>query len=198
MLNHRPLIAAFSAAALVMFPQIADSRPLSETSGYPVVSNSQENSLTCYMQTQEGAKLNLGRLCGEVGPTTNTAKKEAFQAPIKRRQQGIPVIDVTFNGTQTFEMLVDTGASVTVLTQQVAAALRVAPVGKAKVDTPSDKGVEMFLGRIASIEVAGAVARNTLVTVAPALDTGLLGQNFFGLYDITVKENVVEFRVRQR
>lgn len=74
MLKSRPLFAAFSAAALFVFPQIADSRPLSKTYGYPVVSNSQElNSLTCYIQTQDGATLNLGRLCGKVAPTTNTA-----------------------------------------------------------------------------------------------------------------------------
>jgi aspartyl protease family protein len=95
-------------------------------------------------------------------------------------------------------MLVDTGASGTVLTQQVAAALGITPIGKMKANTPSDKGVEMFVGRIASIEVAGAVVKNTLVAVAPALDTGLLGENFFKLYDVTVKENVVEFRPRQR
>lgn len=195
MLKPRLRIAAFSAAALLVFPQAADSRPIDETSAYPVVLNSQANSMRCYMQTQSGAILNLGRLCGEVDSITD---KGVFQAPIKRRDRGIPVIDVTFNGTQTFEMLVDTGASAIVLTQQAAAALGIAPIGKVKADTPSDKGVEMLVGRIAEIQVAGAVARNTLVTVAPALDTGLLGENFFKLYDVTVKENVVEFRTRQR
>lgn len=147
------------------------------------------------MQTQSGATLNLGRLCGEVDPTSD---RGVFQAPIKRREHGIPVIDVTFNGAQKFEMLVDTGASSTVISQQVATALGIIPIGKVKIDTASDKGVEMLVGRIASIEVAGAIVRDTSVTVAQALDTGLLGENFFGLYDVTVKENVVEFRPRQR
>jgi hypothetical protein len=31
----------------------------------------------------------------------------------------------------------------------------------------------MFFGRMASIEVAGAMIKNTLVGVSPALDTGL-------------------------
>ncbi|MEB3211436.1 MAG: hypothetical protein VKL39_08770, partial [Leptolyngbyaceae bacterium] len=40
-----------------------------------------------------------------------------FRAPIVRRAGGTPVVMVTFNGNQTFEMIVDTGASGTVITQ---------------------------------------------------------------------------------
>lgn len=130
--------------------------------------------------------------------TCFAAPKEVFQVPIKRRLHGIPVINVTFNGTQTFEMFVDTGASKTVLTQQMAAALGIVPIGKVKVNTPTDRGVNMVLGRMASIEAAGAVVKNTLVVVSPALDTGLLGQDFFSRYDVVIKKNVVEFGTRER
>jgi len=37
------------------------------------------------------------------------SNQTVFQAPIKRRASGTPVINVTFNGTQQFEMIVDTG-----------------------------------------------------------------------------------------
>ena len=72
MLNFRSLSATLTAAVLVAcVPTIAFSRPLSETSGYPVMPNSQVDSLVCYMETQEGQTLNLGRLCGEVPPANN-------------------------------------------------------------------------------------------------------------------------------
>ncbi|MHC5830812.1 MAG: retroviral-like aspartic protease family protein, partial [Nostoc sp.] len=43
-----------------------------------------------------------------------------FTAPIKRRIGGTPIVEVTFNGQQKFEMIVDTGASGTVITQEMA------------------------------------------------------------------------------
>jgi aspartyl protease family protein len=56
--------------------------------------------------------------------------------------------------------------------------------------------VEFDVGLVQSINVAGAVTDNVAVAIAPALDIGLLGQDFFGQYDVTIKEDVVEFRER--
>ena len=123
--------------------------------------------------------------------------ERVFLAPIKRREGGTPVIDVVFNGNQTFEMIVDTGASGTLITQRMATALGVQPVTKALVDTASQKGVEIPVGFVDSIEVDGAVARNVSVAIAgPDLDLGLLGHDFFGNFDVTIRRDVVEFRVR--
>lgn len=121
-----------------------------------------------------------------------------FQAVIKTRHGGTPVVDVIFNGGTPFEMIVDTGASGTVITQQMAAALGVVPIGKAKANTASDRNVEFAIGNISSIEVGGAVVNNVAVAIAPTanLDLGLLGQDFFSNYDITIKRDVVEFRPR--
>lgn len=121
-----------------------------------------------------------------------------FQATIKRRSGGTPVIDVTFNNTQRIEMIVDTGASGTVITQQTAAALGVLPVGKAKADTASARDVEFSVGYVDSIEVDGAVIKNVPVAIAPSpeLEIGLLGHDFFGDYDVTIKRDLVEFRPR--
>lgn len=152
----------------------------------------------CFMITSSGKVMDLSNLCGDQ-PTkaTATLAKGVFQAPIKRRHHGIPVINVNFNGTHTFEMLVDTGASNIVLTPQVAAVVGFTPTGTVKASSATERGVEMALGRIASVEVAGAVLKNPEVTVSPALDIGLLGENFFKDYDVTVRENVIEFRTRQ-
>ena len=123
---------------------------------------------------------------------------QPFQATIKRRAGGTPVIDVTFNNTQPIEMIVDTGASGTVITQQAAASLGVVPVGTAKADTASAKDVEFSVGYVESIQVGGAVIKNVPVAIAPSpgLEIGLLGHDFFGDYDVTIKRDIVEFRPR--
>ncbi len=119
-----------------------------------------------------------------------------YQAAIKRRVSGTPVIEVTFNGDRKFDMIVDTGASGTVLTQQTANALGLVPVARAKANTASAKAVEFPIGYVDSINVGGAVVRDIPVAIAPTsvLETGLLGHDFFGNYDVTIKRNVVEFR----
>ncbi len=121
----------------------------------------------------------------------------AFRAPIKRRIGGTPIIDVTFNGKQRFEMIVDTGASGTVITQQMARLLGVTTVGKAKANTASAQSVEFPIGYVDSIEAGGVKIKKVAVAIAGSgLQNGLLGHDFFGNYDITIKSDVVEFRPR--
>ena len=127
--------------------------------------------------------------------TTLPRNHEVFIAPIKRRVGGTPIIEVTFNGTQQFEMIVDTGASGTVITQKIAAALGVVTVGKAKANTASAKAVEFPIGYLDSLEAGGLIVNKVPVAIAGTeLETGLLGHDFFGNYDVTIKRNVVEFR----
>ena len=121
----------------------------------------------------------------------------AFRAPIKRRIGGTPIIDVTFNGKQRFEMIVDTGASGTVITQQMARLLGVTTVGKAKANTASAQSVEFPIGYVDSIEAGGVKIKKVAVAIAGSgLQNGLLGHDLFGNYDITIKSDVVEFRPR--
>lgn len=120
-----------------------------------------------------------------------------YEAPIVRRAGGTPVILVTFNDGAPFEMIVDTGASGTVITAPMARALNVEPVGEARVATASASDVPFQLGYVSSLEVDGARVSDLLVAIAgPALSTGLLGQDFFSGYDITVRQSVVEFQER--
>lgn len=122
---------------------------------------------------------------------------QVFSAPIVRRAGSTPVVQVTFNGNQSFDMILDTGASGTLITQQMADMLHVVPVGETSVDTASAQGVSLPLGYVQSIGVGGAVVNNVLVAVAgPELSVGLLGHDFFGHYDVTIRENDVEFRER--
>lgn len=129
--------------------------------------------------------------------TSGATSGKVFLAPIKRREGGTPVIDVTFNGNQTFEMIVDTGASSTVITQAMMQALGTRIIGKTKVNTASQMGVEVPLTYVDSIAVGNAVVKDVIVAIANAsLNVGLLGHDFFSDYDVTVKQDVVEFRRR--
>jgi predicted aspartyl protease len=94
-------------------------------------------------------------------------------------------------------MIVDTGASGTFITQAMAEKLSVVADSEVTADTASAKGVKFRVGKIKSIAVAGVVAKDVSVAIAgPDLDTGLLGHDFFGNYDITIKRDVIEFQAR--
>ncbi|EFA73612.1 hypothetical protein B7O87_09725 [Cylindrospermopsis raciborskii CENA303] len=127
-------------------------------------------------------------------PTEKT-NDQVYIVPIKRRIGGTPIVEVTFNGKSRFEMIVDTGASGSVITQEMARSLGVVPVGVARANTVSSQGIEFPIAYVDSMEVGGVMAKRVPVAIAGlALTTGLLGHDFFGNYDITIKRNVVEFR----
>ncbi|MCU0524564.1 MAG: retroviral-like aspartic protease family protein [Elainella sp. Prado103] len=126
------------------------------------------------------------------------SQARVFHAPIVRRAGNTPVVQVLFNGSQPFEMIVDTGASGTLITRQMANALGVVAVAQAQVDTASQKNVAFPLGYVQAMELGGARANNLLVAIAgPELEIGLLGHDFFGKYDVTIREHEVEFRERR-
>lgn len=129
-------------------------------------------------------------------PTNPSRNQKVFQAKIKRRAGGTPVIDVVFNGNKTFEMIVDTGASGTLITQRMATALGVKPVGIQRAGIADGSVVEFPIGRLQSIGVGGALIRNVEVAIARQMEIGLLGHDFFGNYDVKIKKDVVEFYVR--
>lgn len=130
--------------------------------------------------------------------TTKTpTNQQVFKIPIKSRSGQTPVIDVTFNGGQVFEMIVDTGASGTVITPEMAQSLGVTPEGEVTANTASDKDVKFSTTTIESISVAGAVAKKVRVAIGGEdLEVGLLGQDFFGKYDVIIRQDVVEFHQR--
>lgn len=125
-----------------------------------------------------------------------SANQKVFQAKIKRRAGGTPVIDVVFNGNKTFEMIVDTGASGTLISQRMATALGVRPVRTVRAGIADGSVVEFPIGVVRSIRVGGAAIQNVEVAIAKQMQIGLLGHDFFGNYDVKIKKDVVEFYVR--
>lgn len=142
----------------------------------------------CFFVDASGRAVSLGGICNGDSPS-----RRVYQAKIKRRLGGIPVIDVTFNGNQTFEMIVDTGASGSLITAPMAQALRIVPTETAVSSIADGSKVLFPVGYVQSIGIGGAVVRNVPVAIAERMDIGLLGHDFFGEYDVTIKRNVVEF-----
>jgi predicted aspartyl protease len=148
---------------------------------------------SCFMVTSSGKTINLGKLCGTSTADTNT---RSFRVPIKRRSGKTPVIDVTFNGSQIFEMIVDTGASGTLVTEKMATALQIKPSGTVNASIADGSEVQFKTGLVQSIAVSGAIVNNVEVAIASRGEVGLLGHDFFGNYDIKILEKEIEFSRR--
>jgi predicted aspartyl protease len=153
---------------------------------------------SCYMLTTAGQQLNLGTLCGEAQPVVvrptskSTTGPKVYRVKIKKRLAATPVIDVAFNG-KLFEMILDTGASSTLITQAMATALRIPPTGYREVIVADGSTLKFPITTVKAVNAGGVVARNLEVTIADKADVGLLGQDFFGKYDVKIKRNVIEF-----
>ncbi|MBM0742867.1 retroviral-like aspartic protease family protein [Phormidium sp. CLA17] len=152
---------------------------------------------SCYMVNSAGRRINLGKLCGVGKPKPNASStKDLYSVPIKRRDGGTPVIDVTFNGSQKFEMLLDTGASGTLITRSMARALQIPIVGAGQFTMADGRTIVMPLGRLNSMSIEGAQVNNVNVAIASDASDGLLGHDFLGNYDIKIKRDVIEFYPR--
>lgn len=173
------------------------------------ISTQAQSGSSCFMLDSDGNPVDLSHLCQNSNyrrtrssnrrftPTAQPAKKsDAYIVPIKSRRSGIPVIDVKFNNKYIFEMMLDTGASGIVITQKMAQKLKVRQTESVWVSTPSSNYFKMPAGYVYSVGVAGLKQNNTFVITSPSLDMGLLGQSFFGNYDITIKSDTVEFSPR--
>jgi predicted aspartyl protease len=119
----------------------------------------------------------------------SASTQRSYRVPIKYRRSKIPVIDVTFNGKYVFEMMVDTGASGTMITPEIAKATKMKVLGSTTILTAAGKA-EAEVGMINSITVGGDSIYDVPVTVGP---TGLLGHDFFKDCELTIRRDVVEF-----
>lgn len=133
-------------------------------------------------------------------PNKNTPgdiNPQFFSIPIKGRMSGTPIVEIVFDGSQKFDLLFDTGASSTLITESMARALRLKAVGLTPKGVADGAVVLLPFGFVKSMEVDGRLKRKLEVAIAPpAMPIGLLGQDFFEGYDIAIKENVIEFRRR--
>jgi predicted aspartyl protease len=111
------------------------------------------------------------------------------QVQIKYRDSRIPVIEVLFDGRRSFDMMVDTGASGTMITPDMADALEIEVIGSSTAMTPAGL-TEVDIGVVKSMRVGNRTVRNIQVAIGPVR---LLGHDFFGNCDLTIRQSVVEF-----
>ncbi|MBH8564835.1 retroviral-like aspartic protease family protein [Nostoc sp. CENA67] len=155
-----------------------------------------EDPGVCFMVNSTGTTIELTNLCGVTKTASQSSDNRVFRIPIKRRLGRTPIIDVTFNGKKTFEMIVDTGATGTVITQQMASTLKLKTTGIMKAQIADGSQVQFSTGKVKSIAAGGVVANNLEVAIAPNGIVGLLGHDFFGNYNIRILEQEVEFQPR--
>jgi aspartyl protease family protein len=129
----------------------------------------------------------------------SSLKPQGFVA-IKRRSGGVPVIDVMFNQRRNFEMLVDSGASITVITRPMAAALGISTaqvLGYATFNTANGP-TQMPIVYLDAVTVGGLTTMRVPVAIAgPDMEIGLLGQDFLQRYDVSLRGSRIEFHDRR-
>lgn len=129
----------------------------------------------------------------------SASQPQGFVA-IKRRSGGVPVIDVVFNQRRTFEMMVDSGASITTITRPMARALG---IGSSQiVDHVTFKTAngltQMPIVYLNAVTVGGVTKTQIPVAIAgPDMDMGLLGQDFLQHYDVSLRGSRIEFHDRR-
>lgn len=132
------------------------------------------------------------RASGVSQPAASSAPVQApnglvAQIPVIERRGGTPVVPVTFTGPrgeQQFSMLFDTGATGTLITSAMAEALGVVIVGETIVTIADGSQVTLPIAYVDVIEVGGL--RKEGVVVAIGGDVGLLGQDIYGDYGISM------------
>ncbi len=121
---------------------------------------------------------------------------QGIRIPIKYLVSGVPVIEVRFNGQYTFDMMLDTGASTTLISGKMAGILGVETIGYSWGNMADGRNVRMAVGQMGSIGV-GQAEQGTVydlqVNIFECEIDGLLGQNFLTHYNLRMFADAIEF-----
>jgi hypothetical protein len=136
------------------------------------------------------------QILASTSQVTSSSSLDTFTIPIQRKLGGVPLIEVTFNDNHQVPMLLDTGASHTLLTATIATQLQLQPNGTAQSKTAN--GTATFqVASIDKIRFGAGEIKNVRVAIGQNdLPYGLLGHDVYDGYDITIKESSIEFRKR--
>ncbi len=123
-------------------------------------------------------------------------QSDTFSIPIEEKLGGVPVITVTFNDRQKVSMLLDTGASRTLVPKSIVDRLQLKTTGSSQAKTAN--GTASFpTTTIDKIKFGDGETKEVVVAIGQNdLPYGLLGHDVYDGYDITIKENSIEFRKR--
>lgn len=169
-----------------------------------------QDSSDCFMIDARGRRIDLSKLCGS---NDNNISKPITQPPqasevrsdpngtikirIKRFRNKIPTVDVVFNGNRTYEMIFDTGASHTLITSEMSKSLSVVSYNYADFNVADGSNVRFPVGEVKSIEIGSFKIQVMPVVIAEKADIGLLGNDFFGQFDIKIGRSEIELSPRK-
>ncbi len=121
---------------------------------------------------------------------------QSIRVPIKYLIGGVPVIEVRFDGQYTFDMILDTGASQTLISGKMAAILGVQTTGYSWGNLADGRNVRMATGQVRSIGVGShesGTVYEVQVSIGDGEIDGLLGQNFLTHYNFRMLADAIEF-----
>lgn len=128
---------------------------------------------------------------------------EVFTIPIVDRRGGIPVVQVTFNGSHTYEMLFDTGASTTFILGSMANEIQPREIAEGFAVVADGRAIPTIIAEVDSLMVGDLTLNNAEVTFDANTENeanldgiGLLGQNVYSAYDVLIGEDTIELRQR--
>ena len=169
-----------------------------------------QDSSDCFMINSQGRRIDLSNLCGSIDskpiqpsnqpPRASEIRTEPngiIKIRIKRFRNKIPTVDVIFNGNRTYEMIFDTGASHTLITSEMAKALSVVPYNYADFNIADGSNVRFPVGEVKSVEVGSFKIQIMPVVISEKSDIGLLGNDFFGQFDIKIGRSEIELSPRK-
>jgi clan AA aspartic protease (TIGR02281 family) len=127
---------------------------------------------------------------------TKIEQSTSFSLPIVSKNNNVPIVEVLINGSDRIPMMLDTGASKTLLTKGVAERLSLVSVGKTKAKT-ANGNAEFDTVKLDSVEFGQGKVTDLSVAVGDNnLNYGLLGHDVYKGYDITLTEDSVQFKKR--
>jgi clan AA aspartic protease (TIGR02281 family) len=127
--------------------------------------------------------------------TNSPENSNSFTIPIIQKIQGVPVIEVTIDG-QTTRMLLDTGASRTLITRGFRQRLSAQSNGSLEAKT-ANGSASFETVSVQSIQVGKLAVSNLTVAVGnDDMNYGLLGHDVYDGYDITLQADRVVFQKR--
>jgi predicted aspartyl protease len=169
-----------------------------------------QDSSECFMVNSQGRRIDLSKLCGSSDSNPIQPSAQPPRAPevrsdpngtikirIKRFINRIPTVDVVFNGERTYEMIFDTGASRTLITSEMAKSLSVVPYNYADFNIADGSNVRFSVGEVRSVEIGSFKIQVMPVAIAEKADIGLLGNDFFGHFDVKIGRSEIELSPRK-
>ena len=140
----------------------------------------------------------MRRLRGGQSPALETqhsqqksARQPGGSVPIKSYKNHRPVAEVVFNGTTTFDMVIDRNAPHSIITMQMADELNLENVSYRYVYLADGAPMELPIGLLESVTIGETVITDVYVAIAPNKETALLGKDCFGFYSVRLNGNEI-------